>query len=204
MAIYLLENEVGFDTTTIGFPSLMGCMAVVLQTSSALFGWHIYGSGNIEPRVVEFFRFIREHPEAKNPVKLFGTCNRQERFGGSRPEWAEEMILVARGLNFRGPVTGFDLGKGGIGHEGAYAEFTLGGTGTVSTGYKRWALMDSTKGTVSAPGVQQRVVKSGGVYAVKSLFQKSDGTDGVSSVSIHGGGSLLTASEGAHDSFTVS
>jgi hypothetical protein len=38
MAIFLKENEVGFDAQKIGFPGLGSCMAIVLQTPHGLFG----------------------------------------------------------------------------------------------------------------------------------------------------------------------
>ena len=39
--IYLCEREIGSDAAEIGFPSVLGCRAIVLVKSSGLFGYHL-------------------------------------------------------------------------------------------------------------------------------------------------------------------
>lgn len=102
MAVYLLANEIGADAAVVGFPSLMGCMAVVLQTDTKLFRWHVYGSGRITERVGFFEEFIQSDPHRGNAVALFGVCNFLARFGGDGNAWRAEMNAVVAGLHFSG------------------------------------------------------------------------------------------------------
>jgi hypothetical protein len=57
MAKYLNEHQVGFDTTLVGFPNLGDCLAVVLQSTGGLFGFHIT-PGN-QRQSGEFAQFIQ-------------------------------------------------------------------------------------------------------------------------------------------------
>ncbi len=41
MPIFLHEHQIGFDTTTVGFPNLGDRMALVLQTPGGLYGFHV-------------------------------------------------------------------------------------------------------------------------------------------------------------------
>ena len=38
--IFLAENQYGFSTTSLGFPSISACRAIVYQTSRGLYGFH--------------------------------------------------------------------------------------------------------------------------------------------------------------------
>lgn len=177
MAVFLLENEVGCDDDVVGFPSLSGCMAVVLQTDQALLGWHVYGSGRIDERVGAFVQFVQAMA-AGTPVHLYGVCNHVERFGGDGTKWRAEMDAVATGINYNGPVSGFDLSDGtGIGHESTYAEFHRDGQARRCTiYYKRWSKMQSTRGDIPATVPQQRVSKRGNGYVLEGLYAKQGAT----------------------------
>ena len=40
---YVGEREVCYDPNELGFPSIMGCHAIVLVNANGLFGFHNYG-----------------------------------------------------------------------------------------------------------------------------------------------------------------
>ena len=55
--IYLCEREIGFDAAEIGFPSILGCRAIVIVTSGGLFGYHLNGNLNVnkKERTTQFY-----------------------------------------------------------------------------------------------------------------------------------------------------
>src|SRR5690554_6151511 len=58
--IYLCEREIGFDAVEIGFPSVMGCRAIVLVTAGGLFGYHLNGNLNAMKQAA-FVNFVTAH-----------------------------------------------------------------------------------------------------------------------------------------------
>jgi hypothetical protein len=59
--VYLSENEVGFDPTDIGFPTIRGCHAILYVTAGGLFGIHNYGGDNpaqFQERAAVFRDFV--------------------------------------------------------------------------------------------------------------------------------------------------
>ena len=67
MATYLMMNESEFDPRAIGFPSLQGCVGIVLQTTTGLFGWHIFGAVDLATLTVmapQFKTLINTTPNA--------------------------------------------------------------------------------------------------------------------------------------------
>jgi len=58
--IYLCEREIGFDAAEIGFPSVMGCRAIVLVTGGGLFGYHLNGALN-PGKQAAFVAFVNGH-----------------------------------------------------------------------------------------------------------------------------------------------
>jgi len=107
MARYLNEREVGFDADTIGFPNIGACMGVVLQTDNGLYGFHAM-PGDVD-RIAGFLQFIQNSGLHGNNVHLYGSCIRSKRCGGSESQWKTEMTSLAGGLNYHGPVSGFDM-----------------------------------------------------------------------------------------------
>jgi hypothetical protein len=62
--IYLCEREIGFDAAEIGFPSVMGCRAIVLVTAGGLFGYHLNGTLNGQ-KLATFVNFVNSHPQGR-------------------------------------------------------------------------------------------------------------------------------------------
>lgn len=153
MAIYLLMNECGFDADTVGFPSLQGCAGVVLQTTTGLFGWHIFGAVPTRDLAVmapQFGSMIDNHPNKGTPVKLY--CARFRRF---RPGngWREELEAIATGIGYTGKCGGYDIGKDSslTKDDSAYVEFhRRGDKRRCDLIYKRSKKMDYQSGTLKA------------------------------------------------------
>lgn len=107
MPRYLDEREVGFDVSTIGFPSIGACMGVVLQTTNGLYGFHAM-PGDAD-RVAAFAAFILNSGLHGNAVHLYGSCIRAKRCGGQLLQWQTEMTTLGNALGYHGPVSGFDM-----------------------------------------------------------------------------------------------
>ena len=109
MAKYLVEDQVGFDVALVGFPKLGGCMAVVLQTTGGLYGFHIT-PGNTA-KVAQFAQFVTSSGPGGNHIKLYGSCYWDNRYHGQNQQtaWKNEMIQIATALNFQGAVRGYDM-----------------------------------------------------------------------------------------------
>ena len=138
MAIYLAEDQVGFDANKIGFPTLGGCMGIAVQNSVGLYGFHNPPGHN--QRSTEFAKLY-----TGQPADLLITCARwSTRYAAlANPflQWLSEMKEIAELIKYSGPVMGFDLSSllGGktrnIGsNESAYCEFVLDADGALSIG----------------------------------------------------------------------
>jgi hypothetical protein len=87
--IYLMEHEVGYDDTEIGFPSVSGCMAIALSTSNGLYGYHnppagTQGGDSQEERARRFKVFL-EREDLGVPQYLYGCTFRDNRRGYACP-----------------------------------------------------------------------------------------------------------------------
>ena len=72
MPIFLAEDEIGFDSTLVGFPTLGGCMAVAMQSPHGLFGFHIPPAH--ESRSPKFAEFCSGHQQFGEAIHLYGSC----------------------------------------------------------------------------------------------------------------------------------
>lgn len=109
------ENELGFNPTTIGFPSIQGCHAVVYQTAAGIFGIHNYG-GDDEKQYkerAEIFRdFVQGHTSGTSAgQRLYGVCfaTTKRGYDGKLSKWRKELKTFADKLGFGGPIYGYDL-----------------------------------------------------------------------------------------------
>ena len=115
--ILLNECQCGVDATDLGFPHVLLCMAVVLQTNAYLYGMHF----DSPPRTTELADALLDFIQRKggnvaNGVRLYGVCHHHNRNTNRAPPipnnadtaWRNEMQLIAQRLNYHGPVTGFD------------------------------------------------------------------------------------------------
>jgi hypothetical protein len=106
LAVYLVEDEVGFDPNLVGFPSLGGCMAFAVQLEDGLWGFHI------PPGHKERVSAFKEHCGPFVGIRrLFGSCYWANRYAGAEHPfmaWLDEMRYLASVLGFSGPMTGFN------------------------------------------------------------------------------------------------
>lgn len=135
--LYLMEHEVGFDPMALAFPSINGCMAIVYQTETGLYGYHnAGGTGEQKERARRFAEFVKQYNPGPSR-HLYGTTFRRANRGytpglktlgidPSKPqgrkqfntdrfsEWISEMKEFADKLNYKGPISGVDLDKVGL------------------------------------------------------------------------------------------
>ncbi|MFC3550070.1 hypothetical protein ACFOLC_03485 [Lysobacter cavernae] len=96
--IYLCEREIGFDTTEIGFPSVMGCRAIVLVTAGGLFGYHLNGSLS-EGKKTAFKKFITKHVHGHSRRKLYAASS-----GAGSQADHDELRDIAHALKYAGTI----------------------------------------------------------------------------------------------------
>ena len=170
MAIFLKENEVGFDARKIGFPGLGSCMAIVLQTPHGLFGFHSFGNNN--SKGTTFGTFASGHARYGPLLHLYGSAVFAKRYAGSGKflQWLAEMKFVVGQLNYRGTVSGFDIGHPGSGvplaaNKSAYLLYKRDTTtGAVSLRYA--SSDDVTYNRANDPATTVRVIRPDQTVAV--------------------------------------
>jgi hypothetical protein len=198
--LHLGEREVGFDTAAIGFPSIDGCHAVVLCTSSGLYGFHNLGGSGVASfaeRSQSFAAFVSQHFISRGTLHhLYGTCFRNKRGyadANKLAAWKDEMRAYATALGYTGPVSGFDLGRMTYGARSAYVEYRK--VGKVCTIHcKPWNEMTYTKHT-NNNRVNHKKALSGAVQALT--------TDIYDTITPNGGGAIYDVPKGQLDKFTV-
>jgi len=137
---FIAEHQVAFDKDAVGFPSLDGCLGLVYQTTSGLYGYHLFGGNNntAANRAEMFADFVDSHGKGQKGTRLYGVCFIQRRgwfksdgFSADRATaWKEELLIYADKLHhYSGRISGFDLSKHYAGKTcSAYAEFRKVGT----------------------------------------------------------------------------
>jgi hypothetical protein len=131
---YLMEHEVGFDVNVLGFPSIMGCHAIVYQTSMGIFGYHVAGSSRSElwqPSANGFQSFVQSLGGRTPGSRLYGVTfsgNNQRGYEGDKKNsWKAELITFADTLNYKGRISGYDLSKTLGRDASAYVEYRVNG-----------------------------------------------------------------------------
>lgn len=149
MAIYLAEDEVGFDANKIGFPTLGSCMGLAVQNGAGLYGFHIPPGHN--ERSTAFADLY-----AGQPANLLISCARwNARYDGAVNtflSWLAEVQEIAGLIGYSGQVMGFNLSTllGGNAQrladgESAYCEFTVAADGSISIGCSLTSNTQATK-----------------------------------------------------------
>lgn len=129
---YLMESDMAFDLTGLGFPSVKGCLALVYQTTRGLYGAH-WTQCNQENQGynAELFRdFVRTHAGGSpTATRLYGVTFVSERYANNKySEWRTEMGIFAEKLGFTGRTSGYDLTKSFPGgNRSAYVEYNPSG-----------------------------------------------------------------------------
>ena len=72
MTIQLGERQVGFDAHKLGFPSVDGCMAIVVVLPEGLYGYHSLGGERSTdwPRIVRARRTASTHSRRSSGVDM--------------------------------------------------------------------------------------------------------------------------------------
>lgn len=150
MTVYLDECQAGCDATDIGFPHVLLCMAVVLQTNAQLYGFHFDSPTRSQGYADAMLDFIqRKGGNVANGVRLYGVCHHANRNtmraapgGNADAAWRAEMTLIAGRLGYHGPVTGFDTAIIDP-RNGTYVEFhRVAGSTRCTVFYKRHEKVD--------------------------------------------------------------
>jgi hypothetical protein len=167
--IYLSENEVGFDTQGLGFPSIRGCHAIVYVTSRGLFGLHNYGGDLARdwPERSEAFKdFVTSHASGDGTGKaLYGVCfaTTQRAYGvgasTQKLNWTGELTAFADKLGFTGAIYGYDIAGKGF-PPPAYVHVTSAGA-TCVIQVKPWDKADAGEGPNPSPADYQMIARRG-------------------------------------------
>lgn len=177
--IFLKEHEFGFHPTTLGFPSIDACRAIVLQTGQGLFGWHQAG-GAYGDRLAtygnKFADYIRGHRHGTAAsLHIYTVTHIGVRGGyggvagtpaGNAQQGREHLAEIAaysQAIGHAGPIHSFDLSARWPANS-CYVEFQLNagvcqirantwhGTGNLTANY------DAVRGNDHRNG--QRVLKA--------------------------------------------
>lgn len=169
--IYLGENFVGFDAEGIGFPSIDGCHAVVVQTDKGLFGYHNFGGSDAAQfagRAQALAQFITGHAKNGTIKGIYGVCFHKKRPYTAGSSWDDEMKAFAQALGYTGDMFGFDLSKDSkLGADSCYVEYRLK-SGKVSIEYKRHVKTEAGTPFDVKPADLKFIKKTGAGYVVEA------------------------------------
>lgn len=126
----LLENHWGYDPAQLGFPSIAACRAVVLQTPTGLFGYHMSsGHTAAAARAADFANYVTNHTPAAPAAGtfLFVVTYTEKPVTGygvdSLAEWKAEALVFANALvGFAGRRMGYSLSPANGAHS-SYVRF---------------------------------------------------------------------------------
>ena len=182
---YVDENHLAFDPASLGFPSILGCQAICLQTSRGLYGFHDYKSGTqgrledatpldvSNDKLTLFARWIADHKDPNEVfVALYGVINRAQQYAttvSGVADWESVLMGLASALEFTGDVYGARLNSHLGTNDSAYVQFDLVGP-SCAVGFKRWSKMSADIHNKVTPVVQQRVVSRGGTFVTENLY----------------------------------
>jgi hypothetical protein len=111
MPLYLNETQAGRTGSTLGFPHLLSCLGLVIQTDTYLYGYHMDGGDPVE-HAKAFDNYIHESNRGPlDSVRAYGCCNWNDRYRRSANKeqaWINEMTRILGVLGYRGKVEGFD------------------------------------------------------------------------------------------------
>jgi hypothetical protein len=109
MAVYLNEDQAGVDGAQVGFPNLLLCTGVVLQTKAFLYGFHFTASQHTAETAPVFRGFIESRGgNVANAIALYGCSNWHTKYEGSKSDFQQEMRQIAGALGYDGVIWGFD------------------------------------------------------------------------------------------------
>lgn len=185
---YVPENQLAYDATGLGFPSIFGCQAICYQTTRGLYGFHDLkagkqGNGGMtllqvsDAKLGEFATWIGTKLQiGETGVALFGVINKSEQYAADASgnnDWKNVLLGLANQLTFTGDVYGGRINSHLDKNGSAYVEFNLNG-GVCTAGFKRWSKMESDFANKTQPANQERVTKRATGFVAEPLFGKGE------------------------------
>lgn len=148
MAVYLAEDQVGSDPNLIGFPTLGGCMGIVIVADTMMYGFHNPPGHNA--RVPAFAALY-----TGQPARRMLSCSRwDKRYDGAQnigttkfQQWVNEIKELAGLMKYSGPVSGINLSATLTAidaRDSAYCEYGLSSSGGITV---RYSLTSNTAAT---------------------------------------------------------
>jgi hypothetical protein len=183
---YVLENQMAFDSNELGFPSIDGCHALTLHTSTGLYGFHIYGTAKHyhtytnadlwERKGGALKDFLTGHHASGKPIGLYSACHHSRRGYSGKDTWKAEVKVYANAYGFKGKVHCLNLDQ--MQYNGsAYVEYRRIGT-NVYLYCKSWTEMQSAT-SKSHGGIDPNMKTAGDGVSVQ-LTNKDSVTTSVS------------------------
>lgn len=132
---YLMEHEIAFDSTRLGFPSIQGCHAIVYQTKAGIYGYHVAGGSGKDRwpyNARHFAQFVRTHGGLTGKgSRLYGVSyigNNQRGYSApAKTNWKNELVEFATALTYTGNISGYDLDQKLAQGTSAYVEYQVNG-----------------------------------------------------------------------------
>ncbi|MSP02332.1 MAG: hypothetical protein EXR07_14965 [Acetobacteraceae bacterium] len=151
--LYIGEREICFDQSELGFPSILGCHAIVYVNANGLFGFHNYGGQTPDrwPGLSGAFgQFVNHHVNGGGAgTTLYGVCfaTTHRSYGGiPRTSWLAELTAFANVVNFPGAIWGYDLAASGIPNSAYVSFFRFPILGTCLIQARPWVANEGTAG----------------------------------------------------------
>ena len=130
--IYLGEYEIGADPTSIGFPSVANCRAIVIVTGSGLVGFHLFGTLT-DAKKSAFVNFVNAQANANDKRALYIISKLSEHPADAI---AAEVRTLKTALNYTGDVYVGDISsRGGL---GVYVQFDTVNLSTCIVTARAW------------------------------------------------------------------
>lgn len=186
--IYVGNNHVGFDREALGFPSVLGCQAVVYQTRAGLFGFHdMKGGGGVDvdpAKAKAYAQWVQATSInfQSQALCLWGVINQTHQYGSDQQgmaAWKTMLVGVAKAIKFKGPIRGVRLTRHLDPTDSVYIRYDVVGTGC-RIRFRRWRKMEFDQGAGAIPlnpRVQQALGKDSPYgkkahFAVKNPFDE--------------------------------
>jgi hypothetical protein len=150
--LHLNSNDYGFDSQSLGFPSVMGCQALVLLTSQGLYGLHDLKTAWPESARLKVETWGTSVDNTFNlkgggqKLKLYGVINNTQQYVDSTDgnnDWDDMLRHAAQALSFTGEICKYRINKHIDKKGSVYIRFDVAHNDTCLISYKRWSKMGS-------------------------------------------------------------
>jgi hypothetical protein len=186
---WVYENQMAFDNSELGFPSILGCQAICFHTTRGLYGFHDLKSGTqtadgmtgaqvSDAKLQIFAKWVTDaFQPGERGVALYGVINRDEQYNpdaAGNADWKGVLLGLAGQLAFTGPVLGSRINshlekKSSDKDKSVYVQFDLAGN-TCSVGFKRWSKLEGDVQNKEKPTDQKVVVYRKTAFQAENLY----------------------------------